>query len=108
MVSVVGQETAEDDAIELRLRLLLQRCGQAAENGRLDRMREVFVADLQHCSLSSQYSTHGIVDKERGVLIYRKLLGENYYRLFFHWSADIRSLMYHIMLYQCRFWFEDS
>ncbi len=48
------------------------------------------------------------VDKERGILLYKKILGQNFYKLFFHWSFNIRLLMHHLMLYQCRNWFEHA
>eukprot|EP00826_Nyctotherus_ovalis_P065546 TRINITY_DN9638_c0_g2_i1.p3 TRINITY_DN9638_c0_g2~~TRINITY_DN9638_c0_g2_i1.p3 ORF type:complete len:138 (-),score=43.80 TRINITY_DN9638_c0_g2_i1:60-473(-) len=47
------------------------------------------------------------VDKERGIVLYKKLIGQNFYKLFFHWSFNVRLLFHNIMLYQCRNWFEN-
>ena len=56
--------------------------------------------------LPSNYILYNI-DKERGIILYRKLIGQNFYKLFFHWSFNVRLLFHIIMLYQCRNWFEN-
>ena len=72
-------------------------------------MREVSVADIQDRAHTAEYvlcPNHA--DKERGIILYQKLLGRAFYKLFFHWCYGVRMLFHNIMLYQCRNWFESA
>jgi hypothetical protein len=60
---------------------------------------------FRHTKIVRQQKTAG---KERRIVLYKKILWQNFYKLFFRWSFNIRLLMQNLVLYQCRNWFENT
>ena len=69
--------------------------------------------DLDHAISGSKclwmlYKILHIFPLDSRWILVEHLFGERFYRLFFHWSWNIRQVFYHLFLYQLVFSLEDE